>query len=156
MRVLDLAFQTVGALLFVTMFACFIVQITGRYLLARPVPWAGEIAVLCFIWFVFWYCAVILTKDEHIRVDILYQLLPDGARRVARMLSLVVTGGIFAAALPGTADYLLFLNWQQTPILRLGFGYAYAVILLFMAAHVLSAVLQLWRLSRSGWRRELT
>ncbi|MEC7765129.1 MAG: TRAP transporter small permease [Pseudomonadota bacterium] len=144
-----------SALIFFVMFLCFIIQVVGRYVFNIPAPWAGELALLSFIWFVFVGCAFVLTKEENIRIDIVYRMLPEGGRRVASMIVLVVTAGLFAAALPATFDYTSFMNWQTTPVLMIGFGYAFSIMVIFMAAYVIRALVHLWRLLRADWRREI-
>jgi len=76
-------------------------EVVLRYVFGRPTIWAHETTVfLCAISFV--YGGLLCTaRDRHIRVVLVYDMLPPGARRVADIIISVICGlssGAFAWA----------------------------------------------------------
>ena len=50
MKVLARAAQHLGGAVFLALFGVFIVQITARFLFAKPLPWTDELAVVLYLW----------------------------------------------------------------------------------------------------------
>ena len=60
-------------------------------------------------------------------------------KRWMALARLVLIGGIFPWALPGSVDYLLFLWRERTPVLGLRLDVIYSCFGLFLAAVILRA-----------------
>src|SRR3982750_2627876 len=71
----------VAVALIVTMFVSFLLQILFRYVLNRPLGWTEEVTVLCWVWVVLWGASFILSDEEEVRFDIVYNLFGPGVRR---------------------------------------------------------------------------
>jgi TRAP-type C4-dicarboxylate transport system permease small subunit len=74
--------ELVAALLFVVMFAAFLLQVFTRYVLNDPIAWTQEFVLLAYIWIVFWCGAFLLREKDHIAFDMLSTALPMRARRI--------------------------------------------------------------------------
>jgi TRAP-type C4-dicarboxylate transport system permease small subunit len=96
----------VAALLFIAMFAAFLLQVFTRYVLNDPVTWTQEFVLIVYIWIVFWCAAFLLHEREHITFDMVYVSLPPGPRRLLAIVLTVLIAVAFASALPGTIDYI--------------------------------------------------
>jgi TRAP-type C4-dicarboxylate transport system permease small subunit len=148
--------EMVAALLFIAMFAAFLLQVFTRYVLNDPVTWTQEFVLIVYIWIVFWSAAFLLHEREHITFDMVYVSLPTGPRR---LLAIVLTGLIaisFASALPGTIDYISFIKIERSPVLGIRFDFLYAIFAVFVAAVIVTSCLRLWKLFRSNWRDEVS
>jgi TRAP-type C4-dicarboxylate transport system permease small subunit len=148
--------EMIAALLFIAMFAAFLLQIFTRYVLNDPVTWTQEFVLIVYIWIVFWCAAFLLHEREHITFDMVYVSLPPGPRRV---LAVLLTGMIalaFASALPATIDYISFMKIERSPVLGIRFDVLYAIFAVFVAAVVVTSSLRLWKLFRSRWRDEVS
>jgi TRAP-type transport system small permease protein len=82
-------------------------QVFMRYVLAAPVSWAEEFAVLAFAWIIFLGAALVQASDSHLSIDMLRQ--SAGAR--------------FAAVLDCTRLAVIFvcstvLIWQGVALAR--------------------------------------
>ena len=75
--------ELVTVILFVAMFAAFLLQVFTRYILNDPVAWTQEFVLIAYIWIVFWCGAFLLREREHITFDMVFVSLPPGPRRVA-------------------------------------------------------------------------
>ncbi len=148
--------ELIAALLFVAMFAAFLLQVFTRYVLNDPVTWTQEFVLILYIWIVFWCAAFLLHEREHITFDMVHVSLPPGPRRI---LAIVLTGLIlvaFASALPAAIDYISFMKIEKSPVLGVRFDILYSIFAVFVAAIVVTSSLRLWRLFRSNWRDEVS
>lgn len=145
----------VPALLFALVFLIFNYKIITRYLEHDEAAWADEISVILFIWIIFWANAFVVRDREQITFDLAYRPLPDRWKRVVALARLVIVGGIFAAALPGSLDYIAFLWRERTPVLNLRLDIIYSCFGLFLVAVVVRSAWLAWRLLGPRWRSYL-
>jgi len=145
----------IAAIMFAVMFALFVYKIVMRYAFGDAVAWADELAVLLFMWVIFWGYAFVVPDREQIAFDLVYRALPVTPRRVAGIVRAVLVGGLLAAALPTICGYLLFLNRTQTAVLRWPVGWVYSCFAVMIAAVVARSAVTVVRLCGSAWEREL-
>jgi TRAP-type C4-dicarboxylate transport system permease small subunit len=148
--------EIVAALLFIAMFAAFLLQVFTRYVLNDPVTWTQEFVLIVYIWIVFWCAAFLLHEREHITFDMVYVSLPLGPRRILAVLLTGLIAVSFASALPATMDYISFMKIERSPVLGIRFDFLYAIFAVFVAAVVVTSSLRLWKLFRSSWRDEVS
>jgi TRAP-type C4-dicarboxylate transport system permease small subunit len=149
------AADVVGSLMFACVFVVFIYKIAMRYLAGDALAWADEVSVVLFIWMVFWANALIVEDRQQIRFDLIYRVLPERGKRAAAAIRLLLIGGLFAWALPGIVDYVLFLWRERTPVLQLRLDFVYSCFALFAAAIVIRSAVSLGQLLRPSWRRHI-
>lgn len=81
-------------------------NVFGRYLLSAPVPAADEIMTFAMVWGVFLGAGLVTLRGEHLRMDLVLNLLPAGGRRAteaAAGLTLLLVLGFVAAQ---SLDYI--------------------------------------------------
>ncbi len=126
-------------------------EVVARYFFNSPTIWAEELSRLFMIWAVFLASATLLRWDDHIRVTVVVDLLPEAPRRAMRVVTLtfvaVVAGFVAWHGLPialqsyevgrTTGSMLGIPQWWWQAVIPLGFGLvclqavASAVTLLF-------------------------
>ena len=111
--------------------------------------------MILFVWIIFWANAFVVRNKEQITFDLFYHPMPEGVRRAMGLARLVLVGGIFAVALPGSIDYLLFLWRERTPVLGLRLDVVYSCFGLFMIAVVVRALWGIVHLLGPRWRAYL-
>lgn len=136
--------------MFAAVFAVFMLKVVLRYATNIHLPWADEICQILFVWIIFWANATLMADRRQIAFDLLLRVLPPRGRRVAAVLRNLVLGGLFAAALPGSIGYILFLWRQRTPVLQWRLDFVYAPFGLFMLAVVVRSAWGIWRACRPG------
>ena len=146
--------ELVAALLFVAMFASFLLQVFTRYVLNNPVAWTNEFVLIAYIWIVFWCGAFLLRERDHITFDMVFVSLPPGKRRILAVILTAVVAVAFIAALPGTIDYITFMKIEKSAIMRIRFDLLYAIFAVFMVAAILAALWRIVRLLRRSWPEE--
>jgi TRAP-type C4-dicarboxylate transport system permease small subunit len=147
--------ELVAALLFVAMFAGFLLQVFTRYVLNDPVAWTQEFVLIVYIWIVFWCAAFLLGERDHIKFDMLSAALPPARRRVLAVALSALMGVAFLMALPGTVDYVTFMSIEKSPVLGIRFDLLYSIFVVFVVAVAAGAAMRVVRLLRGSWREEL-
>jgi TRAP-type C4-dicarboxylate transport system permease small subunit len=147
--------ELIAAIMFVAMFAAFLLQVFTRYILNNPVAWTQEFVLIAYIWIVFWCAAFLLREREHITFDMFYLALPLAARRVLAIVLTALTGIAFIAAIPATFDYVTFMKIEKSPVIGLRFDILYSIFVVFVIAVTLGALLRVWRLLTRSWQDEL-
>lgn len=68
-----------------------ILQVFSRYILAHTFVWTEELALFLFTWFVLLTASIGVARGTHVRLTILLDALPDGARAVIeRLIDLLI------------------------------------------------------------------
>lgn len=147
--------ELVAAIMFMIMFAAFLLQVFTRYILNDPVAWTQEFVLIAYIWIVFWCAAFLLREREHITFDMFFLALPLPGRRVLAIVLTALTGVAFVAALPATVDYVTFMKIEKSPVIGLRFDVLYSIFVVFVIAVAVGAVVRVWRLLSRSWQDEL-
>ena len=147
--------ELVAAIMFMIMFAAFLLQVFTRYILNDPVAWTQEFVLIAYIWIVFWCAAFLLREREHITFDMFFLALPLPGRRVLAIILTALTGVAFVAALPATVDYVTFMKIEKSPVIGLRFDVLYSIFVVFVIAVAVGAVVRVWRLLSRSWQDEL-
>jgi TRAP-type C4-dicarboxylate transport system permease small subunit len=119
----------VGAGIFAVLFLSLVVQVVRRFVFGSPAAWTEELAAIAFIWVIFWGTAFTVPLHTHVAVDFVVPRFAPPARRALYAVGLAVLAGCFLWALPGIADYLIFMSRERTPVLELPFSIVYSVFL---------------------------
>lgn len=65
-------------------------QVVTRFILKVPLPWSEEIARYMFLWLT-WVGASYATKErKHVRIDIIYEKLPEKGKKICTAISTVI------------------------------------------------------------------
>ncbi|MBQ4436383.1 MAG: TRAP transporter small permease [Lachnospiraceae bacterium] len=65
-------------------------QVVTRFILKVPLPWSEEIARYMFLWLT-WVGAAYATKErKHVRIDIIYEKLPEAGKKVCTVISTII------------------------------------------------------------------
>lgn len=147
--------ELVAALLFVAMFAAFLVQVFTRYILNDPVAWTQEFVLIVYIWIVFWCAAFLLRERDHIAFDMIYIALPAPRRRLLAVVLTGCTGIAFVSAAPAVIDYVAFMRIEKSPVIGIRFDLLYSIFVVFVVAVAIGAAMRVARLLGRSWREEL-
>jgi C4-dicarboxylate transporter DctQ subunit len=116
--------EAVAAFFMFLMFATFIVQVAIRYGariegIAETFPfldpnrygWTLEFCLALWVWLIFWGCAFVVRRQDHVTFDILLLTVPRKTQRIF----LVITGLVIGIALLASIEP----TWSRFAILRL-------------------------------------
>ncbi len=136
--------EDVSVALLGTMFVVFLLQIGFRYFLNRPLSWSEEVCLLCWLWGVLWGSGVVLSDEEEIRMDILYNAVPEKARRVFKIITGVILVVLLLISLPASWDYVTFMKRERTASLHIPINYLYSVYMIFAVALIVRHCRLVW------------
>jgi TRAP-type C4-dicarboxylate transport system permease small subunit len=143
------------AALFAVLFGAFVIQIFTRYVLNDPVTWSQELCSLAYLWVVCIASATLVSERQHIAFDMIYHHVAPRRRRILAILSTGLIVLLFAAGLPGTVDYIMFMGRIRTLDLRIPFDIVYSCFVLFMVLSIIFGLVRLRRLFGADWEQEL-
>ena len=147
------AAEWIAAAIFAVMFGVFLIQVFTRYLLNDPAGWTFEVAVVAYIWTVFWACAFLLKERDHVAFNMFYLAAPPPGRRILLIIGVGCLFVALVASMPKTIDFVTFMAIEKTPLLRWRFDYIYSVYILFAVAVIVRSGLLLVRLFGPRWRQ---
>lgn len=96
------------------MFACMILQIVFRYIFADPLSWSEEAAVFLFIWTMLLLASLGVRERFHVRLELMFILLPKNRLRSLIELMITVVIIVFGIALIVTGAQMVELVWNNT------------------------------------------
>ncbi len=135
----------IGGGLFLTLFVVFIVQITARFGLNKPLPWTDEAAVILYVWVILWAAAFIVPEREHVVFDLVWNSVNQRTRQVMKIVGNLLIGGLALVGLPATWDYVKFMSREGSPVLGISFMWVFMPFVLLLAALVVRSALNIWR-----------
>lgn len=142
------AANIVGGSLFLMLFVVFVIQITARFVFNKPIAWTDEAAVILYVWVILWGCAAIVPEREHVVFDLVWNSVNRRSRQVMQIVGNLLIGGLAAAAIPATWDYVYFMKREGTPVLNMPFMWVFMPFLLLMVALAVRAVVNIWKALR--------
>jgi TRAP-type C4-dicarboxylate transport system permease small subunit len=140
------ALDAFGVLCFASVFVAINVQVFMRYIANRPVSWSEEFPTLAFSIAAMWAASFSLSVKDHIYFDLVYEAVPQAARRLMTLVAGIVVAVVTFWALPGILDFGLYMKVLSTPILRVRLDFVFAFFTLFIAA---LGVRALWDIGRA-------
>lgn len=136
-RLFHNAANALGGGLFLALFLVFIVQITARFGLQKPLPWTDEAAVILYIWAILWAAAAVVPEREHVVFDLVWNSVGRRTRQVMKIVGNLLVGALAFAALPASWDYVHFMAREGTPVLGVPLMWVYLPFVLLLIALVL-------------------
>lgn len=156
LRRLQQAANLLGGGLFLTLFIVFIIQITARFGFNKPLPWTDEAAVILYVWVILWGAAAVVPEREHVVFDLLWNSVNQRSRQVMRIAGHLLIGGLSAAAIPASWDYVRFMAREGSPVLGISFMWIFMPFVFLLIALVIRSARAVWNAVRGiGLEAEL-
>ncbi len=148
LRRLQQAANLLGGGLFLTLFVVFIIQITARFGFNKPLPWTDEAAVILYVWVILWGAAAVVPEREHVVFDLLWNSVNYRSRQVMRIAGNLLIGGLSAAAIPASWDYVHFMAREGSPVLGVSFMWIFMPFVFLLIALVIRSAWAIWNAVR--------
>jgi TRAP-type C4-dicarboxylate transport system permease small subunit len=136
--------ENILALLLLSMFVTFLLQVVFRYFLNLPVGWTVEWVTIAWLWGILFGFAFVVRETDIIRLDVLYSALPRGARRVMDVITGLSIAGIFLYTLPASWDYIDFMMRERTAYMRIPFFWVFIIYIPFALSVAVRGLLTAW------------
>jgi TRAP-type C4-dicarboxylate transport system permease small subunit len=144
-----------SAAIFALLFLVFVIQVAMRFVFNKPLAWSDELIVVLYILMVFWSAATLLKEKEHVMLDLVYEALPPGGRRVFGLIGAALTAGLMLVLLPQAFDYVKFMHREKTPVLDIPFSYVFAPFIIFVTIVAVQYLVKFCRLLGRNWRQHI-
>jgi TRAP-type C4-dicarboxylate transport system permease small subunit len=148
LRRLQQVANLLGGGLFLTLFVVFIIQITARFGFNKPLPWTDEAAVILYVWVILWGAAAVVPEREHVVFDLLWNSVNTRSRQVMRIVGNLLIGGLSAAAIPASWDYVHFMAREGSPVLGISFMWIFMPFVLLLIGLVTRSAWAIWEAVR--------
>ncbi len=132
---LDIVELHVPTVVFAALFGVFIMQIVNRYFF-RPLTWPEEFALIAFIWTALLGGLYAKRTDQHVAFTVVYDLMPLQVQRLMRILGNLLLVTAFAIALLPSLDYVRFMAFKRSNVLRIPMNWAYAPFIVFLVVMI--------------------
>lgn len=147
--------NAIGVLLFASLFLVFVVQVVARFAFKQPLAWTDEAAVILYLWAILWGAALVCSDKENVAFDLLYQKATPPMQRGMAIAACALIGVLAAWALPGSLDYIHFMQRERTPVLGLPFHWVFAPFGILLLALALRSAWRIYRLLGRHWQDHL-
>lgn len=128
---LDLLEIYVPSVAFTVMFLVFVISVFYRYFLNSPLTWPPEIISVTFIWTTVLGAAYAQRTHEHVMFTILYDRLSPRGQLIFRLLGNSFVAIAFFLALKPTYEYVQFMSFKRSTVLKIPFSLMFAPFLIF-------------------------
>lgn len=122
----------IPTLAFTVMFLVFIIQVFYRYFLNSPLTWPPEIISMTFIWTTVLGACYAQRKGEHVAFSLLYDSASPKIQIAMRLMGNGLIAAIFLMALKPAYDYVMFMSFRSSIVLKIPFSVMYFPFVVFM------------------------
>jgi len=146
---LEKILEIVSAAMLAAMVVLLSMQVFTRYVAKGSLLWAGEMAEWLFVWMTF-IAAVLVFRDKgHIVIDIVFDLLPEKAKKVLTILTTTLIHVFLFVLLYYSIPVVKAYSNQTATSVEISKSFLFVSLpvsaLLMLAVSLLSAVNKIWK-----------
>jgi TRAP-type transport system small permease protein len=131
----------IGAAAMLLIFFLVSVQALQRYLPIDGWPWTGELARFCLVWLTFVVAGVLVTRDEHISIEMVDVVPSPGVRRLVRVVSCLVVAAVGVGLTVEAWSLTMDQGIVRSPAMRMPMSWLYAISLIGFVSMTVRAVI---------------
>ena len=124
-RISDVWGVWLPCLIFVCLFLCFVATIVLRYFFRKSLSWGNELAVLCYMWIMFWGCGKAMENDEHVVFSLVYDKCSPKVQMLMKIAYNLILAVLVALAFKPSLT-LMLKSTMKTGILKIPYKIAFA------------------------------
>ena len=117
---------------FLIMFVVFVAEIAARYLFNKPLAWAYEVTVMCYLWLVIFGACFTYRDRSHVTFTLIYDKLGVRGKAVCAFLGNLLMFIAFAAMLVPSIRFISQMKMQVTSVFKIGLNIVYLPFIPFM------------------------
>lgn len=117
---------------FLIMFVVFVAEIAARYLFNKPLAWAYEVTVMCYLWLVIFGACFAYRDRSHVTFTLIYDKLGVKGKAVCAFLGNLLMFIAFAAMLVPSIRFISQMKMQVTSVFKIGLDIVYLPFIPFM------------------------
>ena len=109
--------EALSALLMLNITVLLLVGVISRYVFGKPIIWADEVVSLSFIWLTMLGAAIAVYRNEHLRLSLFVDMLPERPRDFVHAFALVAIAALLVALIGPAIEYAKEEWYIHTPAL---------------------------------------
>ncbi|RWK40867.1 MAG: TRAP transporter large permease subunit [Mesorhizobium sp.] len=98
--------EAVASILLVFVIGLLLAGVISRYVLSLPIVWIDEAASISFLWLAMLGSAIAIDRNEHLRLTIFLNLIPERGRRFVDALALLLVATVLLALIVPASQYV--------------------------------------------------
>lgn len=140
--------EVISVAMFAALFLTFVAQVFWRYVLNAPLVWTLEVAGVLFVSVSLFTAATQMPLREHVSLDLIIDILPNGLRQVLITMSLLLFAVPMVLILPDTFASLEWMYRERTYAIDFNLGHLFVLMIFFVLASVARALWGIWQIWR--------
>lgn len=112
-------------ILFLILFFSFIATIFARYFFGKSIAWGNEVAILAYIWIMFFGCGKAMEADEHVVFGLVYDVVSPVVQFAMKVVYNVVLIALMVICFKPCLGALM-KSTQITGVLKLPYSVVFA------------------------------
>jgi len=130
---LDIVELYIPMFTFTGMFLLFLLAIFFRYFLNNPLTWPYELTVIGFIWTAVLGATYTRRVHSHVKFTLLYDRTGPKGQLLTRLAGNTLIAATFLIALYPSYDWVRFMSFQKSTVVRIPFDIIYFPFVVFLA-----------------------
>ncbi len=98
--------EAVASILLLFVIGLLLAGVISRYVLSLPIVWIDEAASISFLWLAMLGSAIAIDRNEHLRLTIFLNLIPERGRHFVDALALLVVATVLLALIVPASQYV--------------------------------------------------
>jgi TRAP-type C4-dicarboxylate transport system permease small subunit len=128
---LDVVELYIPMLAFLTIFACFMIQIVSRYFFV-PLMWPEELALLSFLWAALLGALYAKRQESLISFTLIYDKMSDRGKAIMRIAGNILLIVTFAISFKPSLDFVIFQSYKHSAVLFIPMNVVSSAYLVFL------------------------
>lgn len=146
-KFMDLFSVYIPTISFLVLFLCFMATMILRYCFKYSLNWGSELAILCYMWIMFWGAGKGLTMEDHVVFSLVYDRCSPLVQMIMKVFYNVVLAVLLLWALPACITAMGRSN-MITGVLKIPYKVAFAPFMFMLVDSAVRALCAAWKAYR--------
>lgn len=142
--------EWVSAALMLAIVGMLLAGVASRYLLGAPLTWVDEAVSIAFLWLAMLGSAIAIHRNEHLRLTVFVQMLPERLQGPVQAFGLGVVALFLLALVRPALEYIESESYVTTPALEIANSWRVAAIAFGVLAMLAVLAGHAWRTCRKS------
>ena len=123
--IMDILGVGLPCVIYLVLFFSFVATIVMRYCFSKSLAWGNEVAVLAYMWIMFFGCGKAIENDEHVVFSLVYDKCSPKVQMLMKVFYNILLAVLIGIAIPSCVK-LLMKSTQITGILKIPYKICFA------------------------------
>lgn len=142
-KVMDFLGVYIPTISFAVLFLSFMATMIMRYCLKISLNWGSELAILCYMWIMFWGSGYGLSHNDHVVFSLIYDKCSPKIQMIMKVVYSILMAALMLWCLPACITAMGRSN-MITGVLKIPYKVAFAPFLYMLVDNSARSVLYAW------------